>query len=121
VHCLNFLGVIIVKNKNDYSRYRIEEIIAEISRSKDGKSPWGKYILKCSFEDTVPTIDIRHMAFKEDGTHVIGKGISLNNEETDGLTDSLVTHGYGHTNVLEEELQKRKKMYGFHEDKGDSE
>ena len=99
------------KEKKDYSRYKVEEILATLK--KDEKSHWGKYILRCSFDDGTPTIDIRNMCFKEDGKHVVGKGIALSNKEADQLTNEMISHGFGDTDVLEKEIERRKKLYGF--------
>lgn len=103
------------KNKEkDYSRYNIEEVMCCLSKKKeDAKSNWGKYLMRCSYEDSVARVDIRHMNFKDDGSTVIGKGISLEDSETDTMVDTLVSHGYGTTKCLENEVERRKKMYGI--------
>ena len=96
--------------KKDYSRYKVEEIIATITESD--KSDWGKFIIRASMDDAASTIDIRHLGINKDTKeYIIGKGISMSPSETDRVTDSLVLNGYGHTGILEEAIQKRKSVY----------
>ena len=95
----------------DASKYAIEEIIETLSEGKD--NDWGKFIVKARFEDHPSTIDIRRMKFGE--TTITGKGISLNDEECDKVVESLAKRGYGATEVLEDEIKRRRKQYGFSE------
>ena len=97
------------KNKKDYSRYKIDETLCELSK---GESNWGKYLVRASFEDNTSTIDIRRLKIVENDDPIIGKGISLTPEETDKLTNSLIQNGFGSTDVLKEEINRRNKMYG---------
>lgn len=101
------------KKEKDYSRYHIEECICELS--KDEKSHWGKYLLKCSFDDGQPTIDIRRMKYNPEDSedYIIGKGISISNEETDKLTNALIEKGFGDVYVMEKEIKRRKSLYGL--------
>jgi DNA-binding PadR family transcriptional regulator len=46
----------------------------------------------------------------------MGKGISLSDPECDKVVDSLAKRGYGTTEVLEDEIKRRRKMYGFSEE-----
>jgi hypothetical protein len=96
------------KNK-DYSRYSIEETICTLSQSE--KSKWGKFVVKASMDDSPATLDIRHLCQKDDGTYIIGKGISLNDTEADALTESLVDNGYGNLDKLEESCKRRRSIY----------
>ena len=98
------------KNKKDYSRYKIEETLCELSKGET--SNWGKYLVRASFEDNTSTIDIRRLKIVENDDPIIGKGISLTPEETDKLTNSLIQNGFGSTDVLKEEINRRNKMYG---------
>jgi hypothetical protein len=41
--------------------------------------------------------------------------MSLSGFEIDKLTDILVSNGYGTSQVLEDELEHRKRMYGLEE------
>ena len=92
--------------------YHVNEIIATISRNEN--SNWGKFVAKCAMDDQPETIDVRHIGFdKETGNYKVGKGVALNNEEADILTDTLVSLGYGHLEVLDKEVKRRKKLYGF--------
>lgn len=104
------------KKNKDYNRYQIEEIIGTISKAKDGTSNWGKYLMRCSYDESPATIDVRHMCFKDDGSKIIGKGISLTDTEADTLTDMLVSNGFGTSECLDKELQRRKKLYGLEGD-----
>lgn len=102
------------KKKKDYDpeRYQIEEFIETISESKE--SNWGKFVLKAKMDDNPSTID-RHI--KVGDKPFIGKGISLSDLECDSVVDCLLKRGYGRTEVLEEELENRKTLYGFKEQK----
>lgn len=97
----------------------VKEWIGPVKESKNNN--WCKYVLKVSYNDRPANIDIRNVKFNEDGEHIFGKGISLTDEETDALVDTLVEKGYGSTNVLEESLSKKKSIFTkgkiFNEDK----
>lgn len=100
------------KNKKDNnSKYTIKKIFGVIKKDRD--KHWGKYLMRSSFADNGTTIDIRNMLFKDDDTYVVGKGISLQNQEADILTDLLVSNGYGTKDCLYNELKRRQKMYGI--------
>ena len=94
--------------KRDYSRYKVEEVLDTIS---EGKGNWGKFLIKASMDDGPSTVDIRHLGIDEDGEYIIGKGISLRDDEADKLTDSLLEHGYGDMITLAREYKKRKNTF----------
>lgn len=96
--------------KKDYdpSRYKVEEIIENISESNS--SNWGKFIIRASFDDKPSTIDIRNMKMGEEP--IIGKGISLSDEEVDTVVNTLISKGYGNIDILQEEIKRRQKVFG---------
>lgn len=96
--------------KRDYdpSRYQVEEIIENISESSN--SNWGKFIIRASFDDKPSTIDIRNMKVGDD--QIIGKGISLTDEEVDRVVNTLVSRGYGSIDTMKEEIDRRNKIFG---------
>ena len=49
---------------------------------------------------------------KMDEEPVIGKGISLTDEEVDTMVDKLVDIGFGSIDVLQSAINKRKSQYG---------
>ena len=92
--------------------YHVNGIIAELSHNEN--STWGKYVARCAMNDEPETIDVRHIGFdKVTGNYKVGKGVALNPTEADILTDTLLELGYGHIEVLDKELKRRKKLYGF--------
>lgn len=94
------------------SMYHVNEIIATLSRNEN--SNWGKFVVKCAMGDNPETVDVRHIGFdKETGNYKVGKGVALNDEEADKLTNTLVELGYGTFEVLDKEVTRRKKLYGF--------
>lgn len=97
--------------KKDFSRYKIEEIVATISEKKN--SDWGKFIVKASMDDKPSTIDIRNLKIAPNGDITLGKGISLSNEEVDSLVEILIMVGFGNKNKIENLLSDREKQYGF--------
>ena len=100
----------------DASKYVVEEVIETLSEGTT--NDWGKFIIRARFEDKPSTIDIRRMKFGD--TTIVGKGISLDNNECDKVVNSLAKRGYGSTEVFEEEIARRRKMYGFDTDKSES-
>ena len=92
--------------------YHVNGIIAELSHNEN--STWGKYVARCAMNDEPETVDVRHIGFdKVTGNYKVGKGVALNPTEADILTDTLLELGYGHIEVLDKELKRRKKLYGF--------
>lgn len=102
------------KNQRNYDpeKYNVEEMIGILSEYKDD---WGKFIFRGRFEDKPSTIDIRKGKMGEE--RFIGKGISLSDSETDTLVDILVSRGYGNTKKLNDELYRRKELYGLEDNK----
>ena len=102
------------KKKKDYDpeRYKIVEMIDTISEAEN--SNWGKFIVKASMDDKPATIDIRNIKLGD--KKIIGKGVSLTDAETDAMVNALISRGYGSPKVLEKEMKRRKKMYGFIKD-----
>lgn len=92
----------------DPSRFKVEEVIDNISESAN--SNWGKFLIRASFDDGPANINIRSM--KMDEEPVIGKGISLTDEEVDTMVDKLVDIGFGSIDVLQSAINKRKSQYG---------
>jgi hypothetical protein len=109
----NDMGYTKKKKEKDEFDYHIEKIIGTISSNE--KTLWGKYVCVARNSDNPTTVDIRHLK-KESGDDenvLIGKGMSLSGFEVDVLTDILVSNGYGTTQVLEDEIERRKRMYGL--------
>jgi hypothetical protein len=102
--------------KKDF-KYKVEEVIETLSGAKD--KDWGKFIIRARYDDKPSTIDIRKMKFGEET--VVGRGISLTDDECDTMVNSLAKKGYGSAEVFEEEIKRRKKMYGFSDKEDDSE
>jgi len=79
---------------------------------KEGKNTnWCKYVLKVSYNDAPANLDIRNVKFNEDGTHMFGKGISLTNEETDVLVDTLLDCGYGTLDKISSTAKARNALF----------
>lgn len=96
------------KKNYDPSRYQVEEIIENISESAN--SNWGKFIIRASFDDKPSTVDIRNMKVGDEP--IIGKGISLTDEEVDKVVDVLVSRGYGSVDTMKTEIERRNKIFG---------
>ena len=92
----------------DPSRFKVEEIIENISESDT--SNWGKFIIRASFDDGPANINIRSMKLCDEP--IIGKGISLTNEEVDTVVDTLVGMGFGSISKLKDSISDRQKQFG---------
>jgi hypothetical protein len=103
------------KKKEDDFDYRIEKIIGTISVNE--KTTWGKYVCIARNGENPTTVDIRHLKINPANEEdiIVSKGMSLSGFEIDKLTDILVSNGYGTSQVLEDELEHRKRMYGLEE------
>ena len=102
------------KHQKDYDpeKYSIEEVFGTLTSYKDN---WGKFIFRGRFEDNPSTIDIRKGKIGKET--LVGKGISLTDSETDTLVNILVNKGYGETKIIENELHRRKELYGLEDKK----
>ena len=104
-------------HRGDYSNYLIEELLGNISKAEK-ETGWDKYVVRARFVDKPSTIDIRRIKVNEnEEVTSIGKGIALTNEEADTTVDILVKLGYGTNEVLENEITRRKALYGLDEGK----
>ena len=89
--------------------YEIKEWLGVVKESKN--SNWCKYVYKVAYNDRPAGIDVRNIQFKEDGSNMFGKGITLTDEECDNMVDILLNHGYGSTTAIEEALNKRNMIF----------
>ena len=103
------------KQAYDPTRYKIEDMWETISERPN--SNWGKFLFRGRFDDNPSTVDIRNV--KIGGERIVGKGISLTDEETDTVVNALVKRGYGSIEVFDEEKKRRRKLYGFDDDEGE--
>ena len=89
-------------------KYNIEEFIGTIKDSPKNTA-WTKAVLRIQWGDNPTTLDIRQV--KMDDDVVIGKGISMSNEEADRLIKILLDKGYGTIDDLEKALTKKKSFF----------
>jgi hypothetical protein len=68
-------------------------------------------VYKVAYNDRPAGIDVRNIQFKEDGTNMFGKGISLTDEECDTMVDILIENGYGSTTSLEKAIKNRNQIF----------
>lgn len=82
------------------------KIIRMISPLKESdRHDWIKAIAEIQWGENPATIDIRKM---NPSTGVIGGGISLNDEETNKLTNALLENDFGDLDVIEEAYNRKK-------------
>ena len=96
-------------NKEDYN-YEVIEFMGSVKESPS--SDWSKSIARISWNEKEPTVDIRNMNMSKE---IMGKGISLSDEETDALVDLLLDEEYGSIDALENALNKRKSRFDYSE------
>ena len=89
--------------------YDIKEWLGVVKESKN--SNWCKQVYRVAYNDRPAGIDIRNIQFKEDGSIMFSRGISLTDEECDAVVDILVEHGYGSNVALEKEIAKRNQIF----------
>lgn len=93
------------KNKDDFS-YEMIELLGSVKESPS--SDWSKSVARISWNGNPSTIDIRNMNLSQE---IMGKGISLTDEEADALVDLLLSEDYGSINAIEDALNKKKKRF----------
>ena len=91
--------------KEDFS-YEMIELIGSIKESPS--SDWSKSVARISWNGNPSTVDIRNMNIDQE---IMGKGISLTDEEVDNLVDLLLSEDYGSIDVIEEALNKKKSRF----------
>lgn len=92
-------------NKDDFN-YEMIELLGSIKESPS--SDWSKSVARISWNGNPSTIDIRNMNLSQE---IMGKGISLTDEEADKLVDLLLSEDYGTVEMLEEALNKKKNRF----------
>ena len=96
-------------------KFEIKEIVSCIKESP--KHNWGKFIAKISYNDKPANYDIRNINLE---ANRIGSGIVLEPEEIDAVVDTFVELGFGSTDKLEAEVEKRKSRYNIGDFDSDS-
>lgn len=97
-------------NKDDYN-YEVIEFLGSVKESPS--SDWSKSVARISWNDNQPSIDIRNMNISKE---IMGKGISLSDEEADALVDLLLNEDYGSISALQNALEKRQKRFDYNYD-----
>lgn len=92
--------------KKDF-KFEIKDTIGILKEYNKG---WTKSVIKIQYQNNEDTIDIRMI---DNDNNFIGKGISLSEQEADKLCDMLCTYGYGTLDVLDKEVNKRKKRFNL--------
>lgn len=83
------------------------ELIEFLGTLKENdKNDYVKAVAKVKWGDNPITLDIRNMNVKEQALY---KGISLNDEEAERLTDLLLDNDYGSIDKIKEALQRRNE------------
>ena len=73
------------KFKKEDIKYEMIEFLGSIKENSN--SDWSKSVAKIAWNNNPSTIDIRNMNLSQD---IMGKGISLTDEEVDNLVDLLL-------------------------------
>ena len=95
--------------RDENFKYEIKEVLGIASPQEDLQSDWVKAVLLSLMgEEEEAGIDIRHY---NAGKNTLRKGIRLSIQEAHNVADILIANGYGSTEVLEKELEKRKGMF----------
>jgi len=97
-------------NKDDFT-YEMIELLGSIKESPS--SDWSKSVARISWNGNPSTIDIRNMNLPQE---IMGKGISLTDEEADSLVDLLLSEDYGTIDAIEEALNKKKKRFTINDE-----
>ena len=98
--------IIMTKKSDNQINFEIDHMIGNLK--PDNSSGWNKGVGFISWNENTPTLDIRNMNIEK---NIMGKGISLSNEEADELVDLLLKNDYGSIEAIEEALEKRKSFF----------
>ena len=96
-------------------KYEMIEFLGSIKENNN--SDWSKSVAKIAWNNNPSTIDIRNMNLSQD---IMGKGISLTDEEVDNLVDLLLSEDYGTINAISEALEKKKKRFTIQNNNDDT-
>lgn len=94
------------KSSDQTVNFEIDHMIGNLA--PESKSGWNKTVGFIKWNDNTPTLDIRHTNINK---NIMGKGISLSNEEADELVDLLLKNDYGSIEAIEDALNKRKSFF----------
>ena len=99
-----------MKNNKEFT-FEILDVIEILEESE--KSDWGKALLKVSYNNNTPTLDIRNinLATLESDRPIIGKGITLSDEGLIRLSKALMEQGYLEESDAEEYFNNRDSIF----------
>ena len=84
-------------------KYEITEFIGALKESDS--HDWVKAITRISWNYGPSNLDIRNINMAQ---NILGKGISITDEEAETLTNILLDEGFGSVEKLQEALNKKK-------------
>lgn len=92
-------------------QYEIIEIIDVLEESPKGN--WAKVLMKVSWNDQVPVLDIRNidMSTIDDEQVKFGKGISLSDKGVERLAKNLLELGYIDEDEVEEYFENEDSIF----------
>lgn len=102
------------KFKKEDIKYEMIEFLGSVKENSN--SDWSKSVARISWNDKPSTIDIRNMNLSQE---IMGKGISLTDEEVDNLVDLLLSEDYGTVEALTEALEKKKNRFTIQSNEDD--
>lgn len=100
-----------MKKNNKEFTFEILDVIEILEESE--KSDWGKALIKVSYNDNTPTLDIRNINLStlESDKPLIGKGITLTDEGLIRLAKALMEQGYLEESDAEEYFNNRDSIF----------
>lgn len=94
------------KFKKEDIKYEMIEFLGSVKENNN--SDWSKSVARISWNENPSTIDIRNMNLSQE---IMGKGISLTDEEVDNLVDLLLSEDYGTIDAITEALDRKKNRF----------
>ena len=100
-----------MKKFNKEFKCDIIEIIDVLSESE--KNNWSKVLMKVSYNDNAPVLDIRNIDMESINSNkiIMGKGVTLTDEEAEKLTNALMNEGYLDEDDAEEYFNNRDNIF----------
>lgn len=84
----------------------IEEVVGVLKEAET--HDWAKVLARVTWNDNPSKLEIRTVNFSK---NIIGKGVSLTDEEADRLTDLLIESDYGSVDAMQEAIKRKVSRF----------
>ena len=93
--------------RDNKHEYEVLEFYGNVRGKEDN---WGITLTRMKWDENPPTVNIRNTNLMKG---IVGKGVSLTDEETNAVVDILLNNDFGSIEAIESALERRRSLTSY--------